>query len=116
MRAVESFTNETTDDVNVRNTWTEVAKDIVKLVNSSNKIPFVGVAGAGASGKSYFCKEIKKLLSDQFSINALVIGMDGYHYYRSQLDQMDDPKYAHERRGAEFTFDADRFVKDISKA
>jgi pantothenate kinase len=29
---------------------------------------------------------------------------------------MDDPEYAHARRGAEFTFDAYRFVKDITAA
>lgn len=29
---------------------------------------------------------------------------------------MDDPEHAHARRGAEFTFDAQRFVNDISQA
>lgn len=42
--------------------------------------------------------------------------MDGYHYYRHQLDKMDDPEHAHARRGAEFTFDAERFVNDITQA
>ena len=32
--------------------------------------------------------------------------MDGYHYYRSELDEMSDPELAHARRGAEFTFDS----------
>jgi len=42
--------------------------------------------------------------------------MDGYHYYRSELDQFEDPKEAHARRGAEFTFNGARFVIDITKA
>lgn len=42
--------------------------------------------------------------------------MDGYHYYKHQLDQFDDPEEAHARRGAAFTFDADRFVNDVKKA
>lgn len=74
------------------------------------------MAGAGASGKSYFCQEIKEILCEHFDIEALVVTMDGYHYYRHQLDQMEDPEYAHARRGAEFTFDAERFVKDIKQA
>ncbi len=36
--------------------------------------------------------------------------MDGFHYTRAQLDAMQDPAYAHARRGAPFTFDADTFV------
>lgn len=42
--------------------------------------------------------------------------MDGYHYYRHQLDKMENPKLAYARRGAEFTFDATRFVNDIFNA
>jgi pantothenate kinase len=36
--------------------------------------------------------------------------MDGYHLSRAQLSAMPDPKHAHDRRGAEFTFDGDAFV------
>ena len=39
--------------------------------------------------------------------------MDGYHYYRHELDKMADPVHAHARRGAEFTFDSQKFVKDV---
>lgn len=86
------------------------------MINDSTSVPFIGVAGAGASGKSYFCQEVKRILSEQYDIEALVVTMDGYHYYRRELDQMEDPEYAHARRGAEFTFDAKRFVKDIEAA
>ena len=36
--------------------------------------------------------------------------MDGYHYYRTQLDAMPDPANAHARRGAAFTFDGSAFL------
>jgi pantothenate kinase len=36
--------------------------------------------------------------------------MDGFHYTRAQLDAMPDPATAHARRGAEFTFDGERFL------
>ena len=39
--------------------------------------------------------------------------MDGYHYYRSELDAFPDAREAHRRRGAPFTFNAKRLVKDL---
>jgi pantothenate kinase len=41
--------------------------------------------------------------------------MDGYHYYRSQLDAMPDPAHAHARRGAEFTFDGSAFLSLVQR-
>jgi pantothenate kinase len=42
--------------------------------------------------------------------------MDGYHYYRSELDAMDDPAELHRRRGAHWTFNADRFIREMKEA
>ncbi|OMO78400.1 hypothetical protein CCACVL1_14422 [Corchorus capsularis] len=36
---------------------------------------------------------------------AVVVPMDGFHLYRSQLDAMENPEEAHARRGAPWTFD-----------
>ncbi|RSH82599.1 uncharacterized protein EHS24_007583 [Apiotrichum porosum] len=36
---------------------------------------------------------------------AICVGQDGWHYTRQQLDEFPDPKLAHWRRGAAFTFD-----------
>lgn len=33
----------------------KISNDILTLVNTSSNVPFIGVSGAGASGKSYFC-------------------------------------------------------------
>lgn len=41
--------------------------------------------------------------------------MDGYHYSRAQLDAMPDPVTAHARRGAEFTFDGEAFLRLVQK-
>jgi pantothenate kinase len=41
--------------------------------------------------------------------------MDGYHLSRAQLDSMPDPQNAHARRGAAFTFDADKFLALVRK-
>jgi pantothenate kinase len=37
--------------------------------------------------------------------------MDGYHLTRAQLSAMPDPETAHARRGAEFTFDGEGFLR-----
>jgi pantothenate kinase len=39
--------------------------------------------------------------------------MDGYHYYRRELDTFANPEEAHKRRGAPFTFNATRLVDDL---
>lgn len=44
---------------------------------------------------------------------AVVVPMDGFHYYRHELDKMADPKEAHARRGAHWTFDGEKFVDCI---
>ena len=46
---------------------------------------------------------------------AIVTSMDGFHYYRAELDQMPDPALAHARRGAAFTFNAQRFVDCVRR-
>ncbi|KAG0652048.1 uridine kinase [Hyphodiscus hymeniophilus] len=43
------------------------------------------------------------------------VPMDGYHYYRSQLDAMPNPAHAHARRGAAFTFDGPAFLSLVRK-
>lgn len=73
---------------------------------------WIGVAGAPGSGKSTLAQDLKKLLGKML----VVIPMDGYHYYRNELDKMMDPQQAHSRRGAPFTFNATKFVNDLITA
>jgi len=41
---------------------------------------------------------------------AILVGLDGWHYTRARLDVMPDPKLAHDRRGAHWTFDGEGYV------
>lgn len=95
----------------------KIAANLARLVEKSEKqgdsIPFIGISGIPASGKSMLSQNLENLLRDAHGINCLVVSMDGYHYYRSELDEMDDPKEAHARRGAAFTFDSERFVREV---
>lgn len=71
---------------------------------------WLGIAGAPGSGKS----TLSRLLLERLGDAAIVVPMDGYHFYRSELDAMADPEEAHKRRGAPFTFNAARFVRELS--
>jgi pantothenate kinase len=73
---------------------------------------WIGLAGAPGSGKS----TLAKMLKAQLGKLLVVIPQDGYHYYRSELDAMDNPSLAHIRRGAPFTFNSKRLVNDLKKA
>jgi pantothenate kinase len=43
------------------------------------------------------------------------VSMDGFHYYRRELDAMSDPVEAHRRRGAPFTFNVEKFKALVQK-
>jgi pantothenate kinase len=73
---------------------------------------WLGIAGAPGSGKS----TLATALHDQLNVASVVLPMDGYHLYRHQLDALPDSQTAHQRRGAPFTFDAVRFVRDLQSA
>ncbi|KAI0666211.1 P-loop containing nucleoside triphosphate hydrolase protein [Trametes maxima] len=95
----------------------------------------VGIAGVPASGKSTLAQLIVDRVnaapvpssprgsSDRaaaaeksFSADkpiAAYIGLDGWHLTRAQLDAFPDPKLAHDRRGAHWTFDGEGYVEFI---
>ncbi|MEO0984550.1 MAG: uridine kinase [Cyanobacteria bacterium J06639_14] len=73
---------------------------------------WIGLAGAPGSGKSTTAQAMCQRLPEKVT----AIPMDGYHYYRRQLDAMDHPQEAHARRGAPFTFDAQRLVEELREA
>ncbi|KAI0085705.1 P-loop containing nucleoside triphosphate hydrolase protein [Irpex rosettiformis] len=96
------------------------------LADSFSKIPptqrfIIGIAGVPASGKSTLAIKIVQYINEilqQRSPNekenqAILVGMDGWHLTRAQLDAFPDAKLAHDRRGAHWTFDGDSYVSFI---
>ncbi|KAG6817285.1 hypothetical protein H0H87_010627 [Tephrocybe sp. NHM501043] len=79
----------------------------------------IGISGIPASGKSTFAFLVtnytNELLSSagDTSSSALLIGLDGWHLSRAQLDEFPDPKLAHDRRGSHWTFDGPGYVAFI---
>ncbi|KAJ8518921.1 hypothetical protein ONZ45_g4067 [Pleurotus djamor] len=80
----------------------------------------VGLSGIPASGKSTLAEVIVKktriLLADDGElkdVGVVLVGLDGWHLTRAQLDAMPDPKLAHDRRGIHWTFDGPSYVSFI---
>jgi pantothenate kinase len=84
--------------------------------DNGRKQYWIGISGVPGSGKTTLAAQVRQRLNQSHHIPTQVIPMDGYHYYRAELDKMDDPKLAHERRGAHWTFNASKFVTDLSTA
>lgn len=72
---------------------------------------WLGIAGPPGSGKSTLARALANHLP-----GSVIIPMDGYHLYRTQLDALDNPAAAYARRGAPFTFNGQRFVEDLQCA
>lgn len=83
----------------------------------------VGLSGIPASGKSTLAELIvqntNQLLQDsnddqkETSTRAIVVGLDGWHLTRAQLDTFPEKQLAHDRRGAHWTFDSPAYVSFI---
>ena len=77
----------------------------------------IGIAGVPGGGKSTLasavCSCINKLAASEIAAN---VPMDGFHYYRRELDSMPDPVQAHKRRGAPWTFNVEAYVNRLKQA
>jgi pantothenate kinase len=76
---------------------------------------WVSLSGGPGAGKSTFARELVQRLRIA-GVKSIVVPMDGYHYYKAELDKFDDPKKAHVSRGAPFTFNVEKFLKDLTDA
>ncbi|CAN0240657.1 unnamed protein product [Ectocarpus sp. 12 AP-2014] len=76
---------------------------------------WVAVAGAPGSGKTTLATEVCRRVQSE-EISAICLPMDGYHLYRRELDLLPDPREAHRRRGAHWTFDGRRFLSELGYA
>lgn len=109
----------------------ETARELATiLVSKLGSIPpnarlLAAIAGFPASGKSTLAvlvvDHVNTLLANANAEHscatpfpqAIMIGLDGWHLTRAQLDAMDNPKLAHDRRGAHWTFDGRSYVSFV---
>ena len=88
-------------------TYSNLVDDLLnKIKNIKLKKYFIGIVGPPGSGKTTLVKEVADLLNKKIPNICSVIGMDGFHSYKSELDKMEDVKYAYRRRGSPFTFNS----------
>lgn len=92
------------------------------LATSLQQLPgrtLVGIAGPPGCGKSTIATHVVRLLNERDTDHheqdrpipqACVVGMDGFHYTRAQLDALPNAREAHARRGAPWTFAVERIL------
>jgi len=87
---------------------------LVQLAQSASGRTIIGLAGLPGAGKStiiqHWQSEVNRLAG---SASLKVLGMDGFHFSKQQLQQLPDPEAAFARRGAPWTFDAPGFQYKI---
>ncbi|KAJ5083876.1 hypothetical protein NUU61_008455 [Penicillium alfredii] len=89
--------------------------DTIRLQANAHTKPryIVAIAGIPGSGKTTIAEAVVHQLNEDTANHATLLSMDGFHLSRVALDQLPDPKEAHVRRGAPWTFDVARFVAFI---
>jgi pantothenate kinase len=80
-----------------------------RFTRSTSRL-LVGIAGIPASGKSTFALALTSHINALHAQSAILIGLDGWHLTRAQLDAFPDPQLAHDRRGIHWTFDAPGYL------
>ena len=88
----------------------ELIDRLINLQLEKQSQIWISLAGPPGAGKSTISSSLIQYLP-----NSIVIPMDGYHYTKSYLETMPDPILAFARRGADWTFDSERFVNDLKQ-
>ncbi|KAJ5067234.1 kinase-related protein [Anaeramoeba ignava] len=97
----------------------KIVKDLVeeiieKILPSNNKSRImISLSGIPGSGKTTLVSLIEKELSKK--IKCVALSMDGFHYYKKDLDNFPNPQLAHKRRGAPFTFNVELFQNKLKE-
>lgn len=91
-----------------------VLVEFVKQRKQQNcsQLLIVAVAGPPGSGKTTLVEDACAALNAS-GFKCLPLPMDGFHYYKRQLDEMEDVALAYKRRGASWTFDFGKYAKCV---
>lgn len=114
---VPSTTREESQNVDeaMHDTYSALAKTITERYSTwkddnPGRLFLVGIAGPPGAGKSTTTAALKGLVP-----KSEIVPMDGYHFTKERLGQFPNASEAFARRGAEWTFDGERFVADIRR-
>lgn len=126
-----SSTSPVTDDAtrNMTNTYEILARNAILAYQQSGQPRlWIAVCGGPGCGKTTLATAVAARINEELSrmrlspgpttssppsITATCLSMDGYHYSRAQLRELG---YDIRRRGAPWTFDAERLADDLTAA
>lgn len=94
--------------------YAQLAQRAKDLSAGAGRPLWIGIAGFPGSGKTSMARAVQDLLIAD-GVPTVTLPMDGFHFYRRELDAFADPAEAHARRGAPFTFDVGRFVDKLEE-
>jgi pantothenate kinase len=77
---------------------------------------WVAIAGGPGSGKTTIAHEVSECLNRMEPNCSIVIPMDGFHYAKSRLKQLDPSGLLLQQRGSPWTFDAELCLQLLSDA
>lgn len=94
-----------------------LAERIINKYKMSNKSTrfIVTVSGIPGAGKSTITSKLVEVLSRKHNNTVALLPQDGFHYYRHELHQMENPQEAIARRGAPFTYNRQRFIDTVAQ-
>ncbi|KAJ9630869.1 hypothetical protein H2203_001394 [Taxawa tesnikishii (nom. ined.)] len=92
--------------------YDQLPNDIENPDRKSRRL-LIGVAGGPGSGKSTMNTQVADIVSRD--VKCQVVELEGFFKPKSELNKMNDPDYAHFRRGATWTIDTDGVVNFIRK-
>jgi pantothenate kinase len=96
-------------DVHMTHVYTHMAAEIQALRERLGKKQIlVAIAGPPGAGKTTISTALMNLIP-----NSIQLPMDGYHYYKRELNEFENPTEAFRRRGAYWTFNGAKFVEAI---
>eukprot|EP00743_Colponemidia_sp_Colp-15_P003368 GILK01003641.1.p1 GENE.GILK01003641.1~~GILK01003641.1.p1 ORF type:complete len:234 (+),score=36.85 GILK01003641.1:34-702(+) len=101
--------------------YDELADRLLRLRQDkpSENVVLIAIAGYPGSGKTTTATEVAKRVNSRVSNGddsfCVVMPMDGYHLYRRELDDMEDPVEAHKRRGSPWTFNPEKMFRTVEQ-
>ena len=87
---------------------------LISLLEANVPRQIIGLAGLPGAGKSTFAAHLAREVNAATAPGTMIaLGMDGFHFSKTQLREFPDPAAAFARRGAPWTFDAPALLRKL---